>query len=149
MRIAFLVSLFTLAACGKEGEDVSLEAAFAREPASQCDELNAFAADVEAYVRAFEEMDPTWQPAVEELTQRRETILARAKDLSTHSWFAAPACKKRYAAVSERMASAGERARARREDLKVMSVDGKACLATCPKHDDEAARQCREGCKNR
>ena len=94
-------------------------------------------------------MDPTWQPAVEELTQRRETNLARAKEFSTHAWFAAPVCKKRYVAVSERMATAGARAKARREDLKVLSVDGKACLATCPKRDDEAARTCREACKQR
>ena len=89
-------------------------------------------------------MDPTWQPAAEELAQRRETILARGKDLSARSWFTAPACKKRYAEVSERMATAGARAKARREDLKLMSVDGKACVATCPKREDDDARKCRE-----
>ncbi len=144
-----MLSLVIALSLACTGADPPLEEAFTRAPAGACDGLDAYARDVEDYVKAYEELDPAWSGAGQELATRRADITARAQGLATHAWFTAPACASRYAAINQRMLAVQERAASRRAQLEVTSAEAKACLTTCPNGDSEAAKACVASCRAR
>ncbi len=147
-RLSMLLGVLGFAiAC--TGGDPPLEDAFTRAPAGACDGLDAYAALVEDYVKAYEELDPSWSGAAHELAARRADITTRAQGLATHAWFTAPACATRYAAINQRMLAVQERAASRRAQLEVTSAEAKACLTTCPNGESEAAKACVTSCRAR
>ncbi len=147
-RLSMLLGVLGFAiAC--TGGDPPLEDAFTRAPAGACDGLDAYAALVEDYVKAYEELDPSWSGAGQELATRRADITTRAQGLATHAWFTAPACATRYAAINQRMLAVQERAASRRAQLEVTSAEAKACLTTCPNGESEAAKACVASCRAR
>lgn len=144
-----MLSLVIALSVACTGEGPLLEDAFTRAPDAACDGLDGYAEVVEAYVKAYEELDPSWSGAAQELAARRADIASRAKGLATHTWFTAPACSARYAAINQRMLAVQERVASRSAQLQVTSAEAKACLTTCPNGESEAARACAASCRAR